>query len=117
MMKFKYAAIVMFVVAGVSAHTQEPRHTGSSSCCSIVEEALRDVTKIRPGMKRADLTAMFTTEGGLDFHIQTIYVWKNCPYIKIKVSFALSDSAGSNESPADVITAVSDPYIQYPVKD
>lgn len=117
MIKFQYAAIVMLVIAGVSAHTQEQRPKGPSSCCSIVEEALHDVSKIKPGMKRADLAAMFTTEGGLDFHIETIYVWKTCPYIKIKVSFALENSTALKDSPSDVITAVSEPYIQYPVRD
>lgn len=116
MMKFRCAAIAIFVAAGMSSHAQAPGPTVPSSCCSVVEDALRDILKIKPGMKRADLTA-FTTEGGLDFHIETIYVWKNCPYIKIKVSFATPASASPKDSPSDVITAVSDPYIQYPVRD
>jgi len=117
MMKVRFAAIAIFFAAGISSHAQEPRSMVPNSCCSVVEEALRDALRIKPGMKRADLAALFTTEGGLDFHIQTIYVWKRCPYIKIKISFALSDSISPRDSPADVITAVSDPYLQYPVTD
>lgn len=111
-------AIATFAITVLPAHTQNrsvPKI--GSSCCSIVEEALKDVAKIKPGMTRAEVEVMFTHEGGPDFLIQTFYVWRRCPYIKIKVSFTLSDPTGRKESSSDVVKSVSTPYLQYPVTD
>lgn len=106
------------MVTSLPAHTQNQRPAESGSrCCTVAAEALRDTAKIKPGMQRADLAAMFAPDGGPDFLIETVYVLRICPYIKIRVSFTLSDPAGRKESPSDVVKSVSDPFLQYPVTD
>lgn len=114
----RFMAIAMLAVSATTLPAQTRRPADSrSQCCSIAVTALQDVAKIKPGMKRADLAAMFTRDGGLDSLTQTTYVMKICPYIKIKVSFTLSNPTGQKESPSDVVKSVSDPYLQYPVMD
>lgn len=106
-------ALTSMPASAQNRSTSEP----SSKCCSVAVEALRDAARIKPGMKRADLAAMFARQEGPDFIVETVYIWKSCPYIKIRVSFTLSDPKSQKESPSDIVKSVSDPYIQYPVKD
>jgi hypothetical protein len=52
-----------------------------------IGKVLRDIEKIRPGMKRKDLLTVFTTEGGISTRTQRTYVYKDCPYVKVTVNF------------------------------
>lgn len=106
-------AIGILAAISLSAQAQTPHHSRkTSACCSIVEAALRDAAQIKPGMKRADLAKMFTPESSPDFLVETLYFWKRCHYIKIRVSFILLDPQGNKESPSDIVKFVSGPHIQ-----
>lgn len=114
-MNTRLLVIVMLAAISLPGYAENPRHSNpDSSCCSVVEAALRDAGKIKPGMKRADLAELFAPEAGPDFLVETLYSWKRCRYIKIRVSFILLDPTGHKESPSDIVKVVSGPHIQYP---
>lgn len=88
------------------------------SCCSLVARALSSAAAIKPGMKRRDVDKSFVQEvGGISFRIEGRYVFKECPYIKIKIRFSEAHETTDNESPEDIVTGVSTPYLEGSVKD
>ena len=84
-----------------------------------IESVLRSVDAIQPGMTRKELSSMFVEQGGgLWSRSQRAYVFRQCPYIKIDVKFALVPKGGPfDEQPEDKIVEVSRPYLQYFVSD
>lgn len=85
-----------------------------------IAKVLRQIGKIKPGMRRRDLLTVFTTEGGISARTQRTYVHTECPYIKVTVRFkAVSggESPGLNEDPDDIIESVSQPYLEWSVMD
>jgi hypothetical protein len=65
-----------------------------------IAKALRQIGKIKPGMRRKDLLKTFTTEGGISIRTQQTYVYVECPYIKVDVHFKAvdgGDDAGTYE--------------------
>ena len=74
---------------------------------------------IKPGMTREDLLKVVTTEGGTSTRFQRTYVYKDCPYIKVRVEFeaAANPDDGLTEMPEDKITKISAPFLQYSVMD
>ena len=84
-----------------------------------ISKALRQIGKIRPGMRRKDLFKTFTTEGGLSFPTQQTYVYIECPYIKVDVRFkpVNDERNGFKESSNDIIEFISKPYLAWSVSD
>jgi len=84
-----------------------------------IAKVLREVAKIRPGMKRQDLLKVFREEGGLSTRFQRTYVYARCPYIKVNVRFKLasSEEKGPEERLDDIIEFISQPYLAYSVMD
>jgi len=84
-----------------------------------IAKLLRQIGKIKPGMRRKDLLTVFTTEGGISSRTQRTYVHTECPYIKVNVRFkAVSgESSGLDEDPDDIIESVSQPYLAWSVMD
>jgi len=84
-----------------------------------IAKALRQIGKIRPGMRRKDLLKTLTTEGGLSFPTQQTYVYIECPYIKVDVRFkpVNDERNGFKESPNDIIEFISKPYLAWSVSD
>lgn len=88
-------------------------------CCAIVTRALDAVDKIKKDMFRSDVEKEFTLEGGLFSRNQTFYVYRKCPFIKIKVTFELDSSFKGfvTGSPKDRVQGISKPYLEYSVTD
>lgn len=80
--------------------------------CALLEQALREVTSLRPGMKRSDVEKNFDRSGGLLFQNKTTYVYRRCRLISVQVNFNLAPSANPDFSPDDIITNVSPLTIQ-----
>lgn len=80
-----------------------------------IAKALRQIEKIKPGMKRQDLLTVFTTEGGISTRFQRTYVYSECPYIKVDVRFkaATHESNGMGEDADDIIDSISQPYLAW----
>jgi hypothetical protein len=80
-----------------------------------VAKVMRQIGKIKPGMRRRDLLRVFTTEGGLSNRFQRTYVHVECPYIKVNVRFKAASSERSvfTEDPNDLIESISQPYLAW----
>lgn len=52
-------------------------------------EVMRQMEMIKPGMSRADLMTVFTTEGRLSSRDRRTFVSRQCRYCKVDVSFEL----------------------------
>ena len=80
-----------------------------------IAKVLRQISEIKPGMRRRDLLREFTTEGGLSNRFQRTYVHVECPYIKVNVRFkaASSERNISAEDPNDIIESISQPYLAW----
>jgi hypothetical protein len=90
-----------------------------------VAQVLTRMQTIKPGMSRKELAAVFTTEGGLSFRTERTYVSKDCPFFKVRVEFKTQQGSQedhhsvtwNHESDDDVITKISDPYLQFSIMD
>lgn len=83
-----------------------------------IGSVLQSVATIKPGMTRTDVLRLFSEEGGLSTRTQRTYVYQQCPYIKIDITFSpSSNSTSSAEMPDDVVVNLSRPYLQYTIAD
>jgi hypothetical protein len=84
-----------------------------------IAKVLRQIEKIKPGMKRLDLLKVFTIEGGLSTRFLRTYVYSECPYIKVNVRFkaATNVSNGVEEDSDDIIESISQPFLAWSVMD
>jgi hypothetical protein len=89
-----------------------------------MDQVLKDVSSIQPGMTRAELLRVFTTEGGLSTRDEQRYVYRRCPLIKVMVSFrrpadADDDWGGAPEEErvGDIIQSISKPFLEYSIAD
>jgi hypothetical protein len=77
---------------------------------------------IQPGVTRNELMKVFTTEGGLSTAMQRTFVSRDCPYFKVNVGFrrAVENDKQTDwlrELADDVITTISEPYLQFSIMD
>lgn len=84
-----------------------------------IADILLECQKITPGMTRAELSKVFTTEGGLSTAEHRTYVHRGCPYLKVDVQFTLSASKQRvlEERPTDPIKRISRPYLEWSTGD
>jgi hypothetical protein len=104
------------------AHSQDTQPAGQ--CCSIVEQVLHTIDHIKKGQTRTEVEKNFVRDGGLDFRTETIYVFRLCPLIKVRIKFAAVKTGvtqpateRSKDAQDDLVEEVGQPYIQYPTKD
>jgi hypothetical protein len=110
-------AITLFAFISVAQTPQKEKPGHLCDQCAFVQQALKDVAKTKAGDKRAALLKDFEMSGGMNFPLQTRYIYKKCHSIQLDVEF---DSNHTNQeyakthtdfSPDDVITKVSKLYI------
>jgi hypothetical protein len=82
-----------------------------------IANILKECQTIKPGMTRAQLSKIFSTEGGLSSSAHRTYVYHDCPYIKVDVDFAPSDPKQDVEKPTDIVTKISKPYLDWSISD
>jgi hypothetical protein len=84
-----------------------------------ISAILTGCQKIKPGMTRAELLKVFTTEGGISSATHRTFVYRGCPYIKVDVDFTLSDPKQKTveERPTDTIHKISKPYLEWSIND
>jgi len=79
-----------------------------------IAKVLRQIGKIKPGMRRKDLLSVLTTEGGQSTRFQRTYVHVECPYIKVNVRFRANNERNAvREDPDDIIESISQPYLDW----
>jgi hypothetical protein len=83
-----------------------------------IAKVLRQIDKIKPGMRRKDLLKVFTT-GGLSNRFQRTYVHIECPFIKVDVRFkaAVNEHDALRAEDEDIIEIISRPYLAWSVAD
>jgi hypothetical protein len=82
-----------------------------------IADVLKECQTIKPGMTRAEISKVFTTEGGISTAKHRTYAFRGCPYIKVDVDFTLSDSKQDEERQTDIIAKISKPYLDWSVID
>jgi hypothetical protein len=89
-----------------------------------MDQVLKDVSSIQPGMSRTDLLRVFTMEGGPSTRDEAQYVYRRCPYIKVIVRFRRPadpdvdwGGAPDEEWSGDTIESISKPFLEYSVGD
>ncbi len=79
-----------------------------------LERIILEARAIKPGMTRADLEKVFTSEGGISLPTWQRYVHRACPYIKVDVEFEPS----RKDKATDVITKISEhPFLEFSIND
>jgi hypothetical protein len=126
-MKASVLALIVLALALGSGCAQTERTQTDSNPQHVqwVAESLKVMQLVKPGMTRADLLRVFTTEGGESTGLRRTYVYRQCPYFKVDVEFEAvgrpaRDSEGRVtlvESGADTIKTLSRPYLQFSVVD
>jgi hypothetical protein len=102
--------LLVFVLLAAAA-------TAQSDHVPWVGETLKRMVTVKPGMTRAALLTVFTTEGGLSTRLQRTYVSRECPYFKVDVEFKAVGVAAASEDSRDIIVKVSKPYLQFSIID
>lgn len=88
-----------------------------------VSKVLIRMQTIMPGMIRKTLLTVFTTEGGLSTPMERTFVSRDCLFFKVNVRFRTVGAPDQNgrasmqEDDNDVITSISDPYLQFFIAD
>ena len=84
-----------------------------------IQKIIENINTIKPGMTRADLLKIFTTEGGLSTHTWRRYVYQSCPYIKVDVEFKPAGNIAETlqESSDDIIVKISQPFLEFSIYD
>ena len=82
--------LVMTVVVPAQETEIDVRGRGSidQEHTKWIDQVMRSIATIKPGMTRRDLFPVFTEEGGLSTRTHRRYVYKHCPYIKVDVEFS-----------------------------
>jgi hypothetical protein len=121
-------ALLCVVLIGQNALQATPRASQASSSSDHVKwvaSVLGRMETIKPGMTRADLLKVFTTEGGLSTPLHRTFVSRDCPYFKVDVTFEAVGRPGRDgngrvnptEDGRDLIVKISQPYLGFEVLD
>ncbi len=84
-----------------------------------MDQVLKEVSSIQPGMSRGELLRVFTGERGLYTRDGQQFVYRRCPSIKVIVNFHKPDDADvewgnapEEEWTGDVILSISKPFLE-----
>jgi len=117
--------LVVLVCVGVAVGQNPAKPAVADQALTrSIDQVLKDVSSVQAGMSRADLLRVFTTEGGISTRDEQRYVYRRCPYIKVRVNFrrpadADDDWGGASEAEwtGDIIQSISKPFLEYPIAD
>jgi hypothetical protein len=89
-----------------------------------MDQVLKDISSIQPGMTRGELLRVFMAEGGLATRDGQQFVYRRCPYIKVIVNFHKPEDADvdwgnapEEEWDHDVILSISKPFLESSAPD
>jgi len=126
----KRLVIVFITIAAILVGMRPASRTNADTRGSVksesdhvkwVLESFERMSSIRPGVTRKALLQVFQPEsGGFSTRLGRTYVYDKCPYFKIDVQFTVTKTSdidpsgriGPNESPDDIVKAVSKPYLE-----
>lgn len=81
------ACMACLLSIAVTSAGQRQDATESSSAWAMVQQALADSQRVKPGMKRKDVERYSRCEDGVQFPDNTRYSYRSCDYIKLEVQF------------------------------
>ena len=130
MIRRLFLIVLLSIVVICASRTIPPAYSTIQKSCSQAHQAwvadiLQRMETIKPGMTRAKLLEVFTTEGGLATGLQRTFVSRDCPYFKVDVEFKAVGRPDRDpdgrvtlvEDSRDIIAKVSRPYVQLGIKD
>ena len=111
---FGAACLLFFsTFLGFAQTGEEIRSDDGQKYLQWLSKSLLSIQTIKVGMTRRDLLTLFREDGGLQFIKSERYVYKQCPIIKVDVSFSTDTSDHLN----DRIESISKPYLENPYFD
>ena len=108
-----------------AAQIQEEDPEARANHLAWVVKAMTRMDTIHPGMTRAQLMTVFTTEGGLSTRLHRTFVSRDCPLFKVDIDFKAAEDPGGetsetnflDEGDTDIILKISRPYLQFGIMD
>jgi hypothetical protein len=99
--------------AGGQLSDVHPVHT------AWVEKSLREMQTIKVGMSREALLRVFKEEGGLSNRTHQRFVYRECPYFKVDVTFTPAHAEDDLRTKAsnDTIKSISTPFLELSIID
>lgn len=86
--------------------------------CSTVIQALKYAKQITVGMKRSEVEKMFKQEGGVSFRVETVYGYRECAMLKLRITFSETSNSNEKVDPAqDSVLKVSEMFVDWPTRD
>ena len=84
-----------------------------------LEQAMRALATLKPGMTRAELLNVCEEEGGLSTRTSRRYVYRGSRYVKVDVVFEPDDGQPNKlpTSTGDRIVKISRPYLEWSIMD
>ena len=90
-----------------------PQSRDDQSHLQWLSKSLDSIQTITVGMTRRELLTLFREDGGLQF-MPIRYVYKECPVIKVDVTFTVNVTGDQLN---DRIKSISKPYLESPFFD
>lgn len=112
--------LVLLAAIALGAGAQAPTDVLSNGLVPAAQDhtawisgILRTIQTVRPGMTRRDVERLFIPDGGLSSGAPSIYVFRECLFIKVQVDFRPTLKNGVwGGSADDVIVKISRPYLE-----
>ena len=99
----------------VSSQTSvSPQSGDDRAYLQWLSKSLASIQTIKVGMTRRELLTRFREDGGLQSMKTERYVYKECPIIKVDVTFTVTDTGDHSN---DRIKSISKPYLESPFFD
>ena len=113
----KHAVLLLFALVLLPKLDIFPAESQTSDHAQWISTSLKAIQGIKIGMTRADVENLFIGDGGIYSRTHRVYVYRECPYIKLDVQFEPDSSISGSTSPKDKIIGISKPYLEWPVGD
>ena len=99
--------LLAFVTATLGQnHAASPPSSGDWEHTLWIDGTLTAIESIEVGMSSKELEKLFTLEGGIHQTEDYVYIYKECPYIKVNVQL-------TNDGK---ISRISRPYLERPTR-
>ena len=117
-MPLKVASTVVLALALLASTGFSYGRSAADESCGVIEEALQETGKLKPGTTRDKVEVSFVLDGGLNFVMTSRYSFRKCRSIKVDVEFSDREGGSPKDfSATDRVVKVSRPYLEYPAFD
>lgn len=110
----KSMGLAMFALCVSLLTATKPRQGEQRSCCAVMDRAIEDYAKVKPGATRADVEELFHGAGILDTPGSTSYSSRYCTCIKVDIKYEVTRPLTVPFSPKDKVITKSQLYLEAP---